>query len=254
MMASRAEWTWKNGLSAVPDGPQSPGLDITPGPGKIDLEWDDVADEPDPDTEELDFAGYRVFRAKNHYTEEYSMIWECGGQTGNPVALTYTDYEVQRGKSYYYYVVAYDRDGNESSHFYNRNYQYGASPFLGAREQLDSVFVVPNPFHAQGLAYGGTIEEDYREVPRTEDRMYFVGLPYRAKIRIFTVHGDLLRTLDHPDPTEPLSIENSADRVWYQISVSWQTIKSGVYFYVVEGWDRHDNYLGTTKGKFVVIR
>lgn len=252
--ASRAQWVWKNGLATVPDGPPPPGLQIMPGPGKVDLTWDDVSAEPDPDTGVPDFAGYRIFRAVNHYTEEYSQIWECGGNSENPVVNNYTDYNVQRGKSYYYYVVAYDQNGHESSHFYNRNYQFGASPFLGAREQMDSVYVVPNPFHAQGLAFGGTIQEDYAAIPRIEDRMYFVGLPYRAIIRIFTVHGDLVTTLNHPDPTEPLSIENSADRAWYQISISWQTIKSGVYFYVVEGWNREGTYLGTTKGKFVVIR
>jgi hypothetical protein len=36
--------------------------------------------------------------------------------------------------------------------------------------------------------------------------------------------------------------------------MSWQTIRSGVYFYHVEGWDRDGNNLGTTTGKFVVIR
>ncbi|MBN2093164.1 hypothetical protein JW964_26310 [candidate division KSB1 bacterium] len=253
-MASRAEWAWKNELKAVPDGPPAPGLNLDAGPGKIDLQWDAVDTEPDPDTGQLDFEGYRLFRAVDHYTNEYQMIWECGGKSANPVATSYIDFDVERGRSYYYYVVAYDKDGNESSHFYNRNYQYGLSPFLGARDQLDSVFVVPNPFHAQGLAYGGTIEEDYREIPRVEDRLYFVGLPARAKIRIFTVYGDLVTTIEHPDPSDPLSIPNSADRSWHQISMSWQTIRSGVYFFHVEGWDRDGNNLGTTTGKFVVIR
>lgn len=252
--AARAESAWQNGLRVVPDGPPPPDLNISAGPGKIELQWEAIDNEPDPDTGELDFAGYRVFRAVEHYTNQYEQIWECGGTSGNPVSTTYIDYNVRRGINYYYYVVAFDQDGHESSHFYNRNYQYGASPFLGARSQMDSVFVVPNPYHAQGLAFGGTVLEDYREVPRTEDRMYFMGLPYRAKIRIFTAHGDLVRVLEHPDPADPLSIANSADRVWHQISVSWQTIKSGVYFYHVEGWDRAGNYLGTTTGKFVVIR
>ncbi|MCI0515325.1 hypothetical protein L0128_19090 [candidate division KSB1 bacterium] len=252
--AGLAQWTWRHGLAAVPDGPPSMDLTITSGPGKIELQWSDVAAEPDPDTKELDFAGYRVFRAVEHYTNEYQLLWECGGNSGNPVAISYTDFDVQRGVSYYYYVVAFDRAGHTSSHFYNRNFQYGASPFLGAQAQMDSIYVVPNPFHVQGLAFGGTVDEDYREVPRPEDRLYFMGLPFRAKIRIFTVHGDLVETLEHPDPREPLSIEGSADRVWYQISMSWQNIKSGVYFYSVEGWNHAGSYLGATTGKFVVIR
>lgn len=258
LSASRAEATWHNGLASVPDGPPAPGLKIWAGPGKVTLTWDSIEDEPDPDTGELDFMGYRIFRAESHYTNEYQQIWECCQDSIIPVPTTYVDMEVQRGTDYYYYVVGFDYDGHESSHFYNRNYAKGASPFLDAYNRLDSVFVVPNPFHAQGLAYGGTLEEDFILIPsiqsRPEDKMLFVGLPYRATIRIFTVHGDLVRTVEHPDPAGKFSIDNSADYEWYQISVSWQTIKSGVYFFHVEGWNREGIYLGTTTGKFVVIR
>ena len=167
---------------------------------------------------------------------------------------TYVDKNVHRGKNYYYYVVAYDRDGNTSSHYYNRNYQYAAVPLDAPHTNLDSIYVVPNPFHAEGLEFGGTLQEDYTEIPRKEDQIMFVGLPAKAIIRIFTVHGDLVATLHHPNPDDPRSVPGSADEAWFQISSSWQTIKSGVYFYVVEGWDENGKPLGTATGKFVVIR
>ena len=280
-IVGRAEWTWKNGFSAVPDGPESPNLRINAGPGKVDLEWyygsyDPVGGaqyvtppNPDVDTGVQDFAGYRLYRTEESYANVYSKIWECGGNTDIPVTNTYTDRNVRRGKNYFYYVVAYD-DGSqnlsdlfpgqsvESSHFSNRNCQYGAVPFEAARKQLDSVYVVPNPFHAQGLEHGGTFIEDYIIDPylsaRPEDRLYFVGLPAKAEIRIFTVHGDLVKTLEHPNPDNRLSVPESADEMWFQISDSWQTIKSGVYFYHVKGWDFEGNYVGSTTGKFVVIR
>ena len=277
----RAEWTWANGLAAVPDGPESPNLRLNAGPGKVEVEWyygtydpiggthDVVPPNPDVDTGVYDFAGYRLYRAEESYNNIYTKIFECGGNTGVPVTNKYIDRDVKRGRSYYYYVVAFD-DGTqnfsdlfpgvptESSHYSNRNYQYAAIPFEGARTKLDSIYVVPNPFHAQGLVYGGTIQEDYKiEVDigaRIEDRITFVGLPAKATIRIFTVHGDLVATLQHPDPYNPRSVPESADEMWFQITDSWQTIKSGVYFYQVEGWDINDNYLGTATGKFVVIR
>ena len=277
----RAEWTWNNGIAAVPDGPQSPNLRINAGPGKVELEWyygsydpvglthSVVPDKPDHDTGVDDFAGYRVYRAEESYLNTYTKIWECGGNTGIPVSNTYIDRDVARGNNYYYYVVAYD-DGiqntsdlsrgkpSESSHFSNRNYQFGGVPFKPARSKLDSIYVVPNPFHAQGLEYGGTFREDYLIDPtfgaRPEDRITFVGLPATATIRIFTVHGDLVKTLEHPNPYNPQSVAESADEMWFQISDSWQTIKSGVYFYHIEGWDLDGNPLGTTTGKFVVIR
>jgi len=276
-LASRAEWVWQHGLDAVPDGPEAPNLRIQAGPGKVDLEWyygnygthDITPPEPDFDTGVQDFAGYRLYRAEESYANVYTKIFECGGNTGVPVTNSYTDREVSRGQSYFYYVTAFD-DGSqnagglfpgrpvESSHYSNRNYQFAAIPFQGAFNRLDSIYVVPNPFHAQGLEYGGTLIEDYLIEPdigaRIEDIITFVGLPAKATIRIFTAHGDLVATLEHPDPYNPRSVSESADEMWFQITDSYQTIKSGVYFYHVEGWDREDNYLGTATGKFVVIR
>ncbi|NOZ55339.1 MAG: fibronectin type III domain-containing protein [Calditrichaeota bacterium] len=247
--ASRAQWTWEHGLEAVPDGPPAPNLDINAGPGKVTLHWEAVDQVPDPDTGELDFAGYRVYRTEDRYTLPYRLIADIPDTT-----TTYVDKNVHRGKNYYYYVVAYDRYGNTSSHYYNRNYQYAAVPLDAPHTTLDSIYVVPNPFHAEGLEFGGTLQEDYTEIPRKEDQIMFVGLPAKAIIRIFTVHGDLVATLHHPNPDDPRSVPGSADEAWFQISSSWQTIKSGVYFYVVEGWDENGKPLGTATGKFVVIR
>ena len=270
----RAEWTWQHGIASVPDGPEAPNLRIASGPGRIELEWyygirDTVPRHPDPDTGVDDFAGYRVYRAEESYLNPYRLIWQCGGNTGVPLTHRYVDRDVKRGKSYYYYVTAFD-DGSqnfsslfpgqpvESSHFANRNFQFAAIPYAGPAKTLDSIYVVPNPFHFQGLQYGGTLAQDYIYDPvigaRPEDRITFVGLPARAVIRIFSAHGDLIKTLEHPNPENRQSIPESADEAWFQVSDSWQTIKSGVYFYYVEGWDREGNFLGTATGKFVIIR
>jgi hypothetical protein len=68
------------------------------------------------------------------------------------------------------------------------------------------------------------------------------------------MHGDLLATVHHPNPDNPNSVPESADEEWFQITDYWQTIKSGVYVYYVEGWDLDGNSVGATKGKFVIIR
>jgi len=198
---------------------------------------------------------------KKFYLNVYEKIYEVYGDTTH-----YTDRNVERGKPYYYYVTAFD-DGTlnttgvkpgqslESSPYSNRNFDRGgAVPFIGARSDMDSIYVVPNPYHLQGLAYGGTIQDDYADVPRPEDKLAFVGLPAHAKIHIFTMSGDLVAELEHPNPENPNSVAESADESWYQITSSWQTIKSGVYLYYIEGWDLDMNPVGTTTGKFVVIR
>ncbi|MBN1465116.1 fibronectin type III domain-containing protein [candidate division KSB1 bacterium] len=262
--AARAEYAWNlpNGLQDLPTPPPSPGLTIDSGPGKIELQWDSVADKPDKQTGELgDFSGYRIYRAVGSCLNVYEKIHEVTGDE-----TTFTDRDVERGKHYYYYVTAFD-DGSlnttgiypgqqlESSPYYNRNYDKGGvSPFVGARSDMDSIYVVPNPYHLQGLAFGGTMQDDYTDVPRPEDKLAFVGLPAHAKIYIFTMSGDLVTTLEHPNPENSNSIPESADESWYQISDSWMTIKSGVYVYYVEGWDLDHNPLGAASGKFVVIR
>jgi hypothetical protein len=259
--AKNAEYAWGIGLENLPTPPPAPdNFKIIPGPGKIDLEWDSVADEKDWQTGELDFTGYRIYRAEGSFTNPYKLIATFVGDTTH-----YTDRDTERGKKYFYAVTAYD-DGSqnttgvnpgeslESSRYYNRNFAVGGSPFLGSQPTLDSVYVVPNPYHLQGLAYGGSVIEDYSDVPRLEDKLGFVGLPAKAIIRIFSMHGDLLTTLRHPNPDNPNSVPESADEEWYQITDYWQTIRSGVYVYYIEGWDLDGKSVGATKGKFVVIR
>ncbi len=265
MHASRAEYAWEIGLKNIPTPPPSPNLFMNSGPGRIELMWLTGDDPENPHPRDADFAGYRVYRSNRANDNLYQMVWQCGGNTGIEVTNEYFDYDVERGKSYYYYVTAYD-DGSdnttgifpgqslESSPFYNRNYQNGAKAAVPPASNMDSVLVVPNPYHLQGLAFGGTFEEDYLETPRPEDQISFVGLPAKAIIRIFTVHGNLVETIHHPNPENPRSIPDSADEAWFQVTQSYQNIKSGVYFFYVEGWDRDGKALGTTTGKFVIIR
>lgn len=262
MHASRAEYAWNIGLKNLPTPPPSPNLTLKSGPGKIEISWESVADKKDKQTGQVgDFAGYRVYRAEDSYLNVYNKIYEVYGDTTH-----YTDRDVSRGKHYYYYVTAFD-DGSfnttgirpgqklESSPYYNRNFDKGGVvPFIGARNDMDSIYVVPNPYHLQGLAFGGTPQDDYTDVPRPEDKLAFVGLPAFATIRIFTMSGDLVVTLQHPNPDNPNSVAESADESWYQISESWQTIKSGVYIYSIEGFDLDGKPLGVTTGKFVIIR
>lgn len=262
MHAARAEFAWRNGLESIPSPPPSPSLNIYSGPGKIELDWQSVADEEDWQTKINDFVGYNVYRAEGSWINVYNKIWSVVGDSTH-----FVDRDVERGKKYYYAVTAYD-DGSqntsglfpgqplESSPYSNRNAFVGAEAFQGARTAMDSIFVVPNPYHLQGLAYGGDIGNlwDGLNIPRLEDKISFVGLPAKAVIRIFTMHGNLVATIQHPNPDNPNSIPESADEAWFQITDSYQMIKSGVYAYQVEGWDLEGNPLGTATGKFIIIR
>ncbi len=181
-------------MEDIPDPPPTPdNFNLITGPGRIELSWDSVEDAKDPDTGELDFAGYRVYRAEGKITNLYSKIWECGGNSGIDVQNFYHDEAVERGKFYFYAVTAFD-DGTqnttglypgqplESSVYYNRNYQYAAESIVGAFPTLDSIYVVPNPYHIRGLAFGGggNLNPTYYPMPEIIDKISFFGLPYKA--------------------------------------------------------------------------
>jgi hypothetical protein len=62
-----------------------------------------------------------------------------------------------------------------------------------AAGRLDSIYVVPNPYVAYNV-----IEPTNRlqSEARGERRLYFENLPAQCTIRIFTVNGDLVQTLE----------------------------------------------------------
>lgn len=98
-----------------------------------------------------------------------------------------------------------------------------------ASSQLDDIRVVPNPYIARA---GWERDEGFR-------RLEFVNLPETAKIRIYTLAGDLIQMLDH---------SGSGTCVWDLLSENGQGIAPGLYFYHVE------SEVGEKIGKFSVIK
>ncbi len=76
-------------------------------------------------------------------------------------------------------------------------------------------------------------------------RIHFVNVPSDATIRIYSLDGDLIRTLDHPDPH--LS-GYSSEISWDLVSRNTQAVTSGIYIY------RVDSKLGSQVGKLVIIK
>lgn len=99
-----------------------------------------------------------------------------------------------------------------------------------ARNGLDNIRVVPNP-------YMGNASWEYSEGER---QIQFVNLPEICTIRIYTLAGELLRTIDHDNGT---GAEN-----WNMLSESGRGIASGVYLYHIE------SQYGEHTDKFAVIK
>ncbi len=234
---------------AVPRPPRAPDLWVEAGNKCVKLHWSDVSKEPDPDTGVPDFAGYRVYRS--HSTGQpgesgnegpYDLIWECGGDSGNPVDTTFVDRTVQRGFAYWYYVTAYDdgtqnwEDGKplESGKYWNMMQKnVPVHPYYKPEQvkTLDKIRVVPNPYNYASRPIN---------FPDEENKILFVGLPPKCTIKIFTVTGNLVRTLYHTSGT--------GEEPWDQLTENNQIVYSGVYVFTVE------SDIGNTTGKFVIVR
>jgi hypothetical protein len=100
----------------------------------------------------------------------------------------------------------------------------------GPTENLQSVSVVPNPFRGSEAwdAAGG-------------NEVHFINLPSEARIRIYTIAGDLVADLQHNDPVHDYAR-------WNLKNGQGQDIVSGIYVYRVEAG------VFTHQSRFIVIR
>ncbi|MEW5925246.1 MAG: T9SS type A sorting domain-containing protein, partial [Candidatus Zixiibacteriota bacterium] len=99
-----------------------------------------------------------------------------------------------------------------------------------AQSEMSRIKVVPDP-------YLGRAEW---EVSRFYRRLEFVNLPEICTIRIYTLSGDLVKTLQHD--------ENGGTEAWDMLSEDGLGISSGVYLYHVE------SQFGDKIGRFAVIK
>jgi len=97
-------------------------------------------------------------------------------------------------------------------------------------ENLTTVAVVPNPFRAR---------ESWDRPDGNE--VHFINLPAKARIRVYTIAGDLVRDLAHDDPVRDFER-------WDLKNANGKDVASGIYMYRIEAGTF------TTQNRFVVIR
>ncbi len=234
----------------VPFPPASPdSLTIKTGVGRNILHWSSSAESvADPITNKIDFYGYRIYRAAITPDNLWEKIFECGGTSNNSITHTYIDTNLVMGFNYYYAVTAFD-DGTQN--FLNTGQSLESSwltssAYIGAAAARraetsysdfeNNLRVVPNPYNIRSQNFGNPNDPSDVE----NNKLLFVGLPGECTIRIYTVSGDLVKTMYH---TNGLGSES-----WNQITDSNQFITSGVYIAHIE------STLGNAIIKFVVIR
>jgi len=266
----------------IPAGPPSPRLTFEYARDSVTLAWEPgdsvggdaegnpvelASDDPrrSPEhhislvTNQPDFQGYRIYRFQGDtfqgdpYEEavlvaQYDKIDGIGFDTGLPPLgadgrRRFTDTGLLDGFPYYYSVVSYSAPNLEEGlpefqSGYNENATLvfpgpGAAPAASG----PGVGVFPNPYRA------GSYFDDRLGEQELGRKIWFTNLPARCTIKVFSLAGDLVATLDHDDPA-------SGMEPWDLLSSPQRAIATGLYVYVVEDRDTGD----VQRGKLVIIK
>jgi len=167
----------------------------------------------------------------------------------------------EKGVENYIAVTSFDRGipsqdlpALESGKYGNR-----ITIFAGpsAAFNLENIYVVPNPYLGQSKFDG---KRDKDETGDRSKRIWFVNLPEKCTIKIYTLAGDLVDEIEHsgtstvdvinPSKATHTGIAQSGIEPWDLLSKHDQIIASGVYLYSVE-----DHATGNVKvDKLVLIK
>ena len=198
----------------IPQPPEPPTLfDVQSGGDRVFLSWEPSRSEINPN-----FSGYEIWRAIGKPDTVYTKVY-----TGGVGVYSYDDISAKRGMSYYYYIQSttdgsYNDQGSlnpigplKSGRFYTRT----SKPAYLRRQsgdKLNSIRVVPNPYHisAQNMQYTGE-----------KDKIMFLNIPGQCDIRVYTERGDLIHQIEHDD--------GSGDEAWNLITSARQVIAPGIY-------------------------
>ena len=285
----------------IPVPPPPPRYLLQPGPHEITIRWENSPELAiDPETDSQDFEGYRIYMSRSGVSDEFELLKEADivdeyefppddsqedirFNTGlgsliadDPVTIVdgedtltymykYVVRNVRDGFTYWTAITAFDRGALEigpleSGLGLTRKMTIpGSTPSIGVGAD-SKVGVFPNPYRGDA-AWDG-------ELPR--DRyLWFTNLPRRCKIRIYTLAGDIVDTIDFDgedydardvrgiyDPTDPLHPELDLPvlpggiAAWDLITENDQAVATGLYLFSVEDLDTGNKDLG----QFVVIK
>jgi len=126
-----------------------------------------------------------------------------------------------------------------------------------ASSAMDSIYVVPNPYIGQ-CKFDGRRAND--EKGDRSKRIWFINLPKRCTIKIYSLAGDLIDTIEHdgeyvedvinPSKASHFGIAQSGMHSWDLLSRNNQIIAPGVYLYSVKNYENNHVKIN----KFVIIK
>ncbi|MDH7516632.1 MAG: hypothetical protein QHI48_12255 [Bacteroidota bacterium] len=275
----------------LPAPPIPPSVRVIPSDRKVTVYWDDISESSiDPISGKKDFEGYRVYRTNagadldqtRTLADQFILIGEFDRNDdvffantgfgairlkerirfeGDAHMYTYA-FEIPNqlnGWQYVYTVTAFDTgdpensvESLESSKLHNiRRVVPGTTAQAGMSREP---FVYPNPYYAHALWDGGT---------ERQRKIHFANLPRRAEIRIYTLAGDLVRSMHHDASTynggdigwytryaDGTQILSGGEHAWDLITDNDQAVATGLYLFTVKDLDTGD----VKRGKFAIIK
>jgi hypothetical protein len=276
-----AQFAYDNNY-VLPVPPPAPRFAVVARDTALDFYWDDESENAYDVTSRppKDFEGYRVYIGEDPDSLVRVAQFDVAGDTasfntgfkaiqhdttfaGDPVQYRYkyTVRGLRNGFKYYCAVAAFDLGSTvmpplESGLSQNRRV---AVPGPRPNEQPGSKpTVFPNPYR---------VEAHWDQGRYVRDRyLWFVNLPERCTLRIYTLAGDLLfeQAFDGStyhgegargiyDPSTSLGKPTLSGTMfgWNLLTRNGQAIASGLYLYSVEDHTRGNKY---HVGKFLVVK
>jgi len=267
-------------LFSIISGPPSPKIHfsfednsvrITWQPGVAEnaagepLELDDPARIPEHHISDAngqeDFQGYRIYRFQGEtisgdpYDEsdliaQFDIVDGIGFDTGLPPLndkgeREFLDTNLLDGFPYVYSVASYAAanpaeaiEELESGFNENRQTVYPGPAPAGA-DNPRTIGVYPNPYRVASLFDGRSSTQE----AETKRKIWFTGLPAHCRIQVFNLMGEVVKTIDHDDPT-------TGQHSWNVLSDFDRVIATGLYIYAVEDLDTGE----VQRDKLVIIK
>lgn len=263
--ADRLIWIKDNGFK-TPFPPPRPDFRVTTSNHAVTLNWEiqpgGVNPEAYQDTIRLDmidqpFEGYRLYKSTEGVGGPWTLLQEydiAGNEFGANTGLAYefTDFGLVNNLEYYYSLTAFSKEDTVSN-FPSQETSLTANaisvtPGTAAPETVGKVAAVPNPYRGD-IGY-----QDFKPAWERPDnafgrwtendrRIQFINLPSPSEIKIYTLAGDLVETIQHNDA-------NRGFADWNLTSSVGQTVSSGIYMFTVK--DKRNGNVQV--GKFVIVK
>ena len=277
---------------ALPSPPSPPILRVFPRHREVVLRWNSAPEsEPDPASKLVDFQGYRVYLSETPLAANFQLARQfdvrdgVGFDTGLDEVRLPEPFITEAGDTLQYELVlggipdGFKRYVSVTSY----DFQVGEPQTLEGGVLSNSIYCITGPDEQQAAASGHRVSvfpNPYRGESDFDGRnpdgsinprrrvLWFVNLPPRAQIRIYTLAGDLVREYsfdaatyggtetagispDRSDLAVGRTLVTGGSMAGFDVlNADGQEIASGLYLFTVEDASTGE----TQQGKFMVIR